>query len=305
MSLSVGQLQYNGVTIGPGGVAQLTTVQGLTGLPTARTGDVAQPNRHGMLGGYDFMGTRSITINCEVTATSGNFMPVNLETLRAAMQMSQVAAGGISAFGGPQCLQFNFGQGGSGTVGVNRWVAARIRKFDDTVDISFAGGNFQTGLAKVQILAETIDPFIYDTNIQTASVGLTTQTGGLTFPAGAPFLFGSQTGGVLQATNLGSVVGPCLMTVTGPCTNPRIEQETTGVTLQFNMTLGASDTLVLDTFYGSAILDGTVSRTNDLASGSYINAFGIQPGVNNIGFFSSDATATGATLTVEWANTWA
>ena len=298
MSLSIGQLEYNGVIIGPGGTAQLTSVDGLTGLPTSRNQDVNRPNAQGMLGGWDFMGNRSITIAAEVTATGGNYMPVNLETLRAALLMSTGSTGGVNP-DASQTLTFNLGTSG------DRRVAGRVRKLDAPVDVAFIGSAGQSGIVKVSIMLDCIDPLIYDATTQSSTIGLTIATGGLTFPVTPPFTFGSQSGGNIYAVNNGSIAGPAYMTIAGPCLNPRVEQKTSGVTLQWNTQLNAGDSLVVDTFFGSAILNGTAPRLDVLAPGSYITAFDIQPGTNDIGFYSDDVTDPGGTLTLEWANTWA
>jgi hypothetical protein len=308
MALAPGTMTYNGVTLGPGGTAQIVDVDGLTGLPANRNGDVARPNAQGMLAGYDFMGTRSITLDLEVTATGGNTMPVNLETLRAAFQMSTATQGGMSPLAS-QVLAYNFGQGGTTTTnpGYNRQVIARVRKVDAPVNIEFASGAFQYGIAHVSVLLESIDPTIYDANQQTGSTGLQASSGGFTFPATFPATFGTQSGGLLYCTNLGSTACYPLLTITGPCVYPRVEQQSTGVTLQFNTTLAATDILVVDCYNGTATLDGTVSRLNALAAGSYISTFTIPASATAqvVGFYSQDASPTGATLTVAWANCWA
>lgn len=304
MSLALGQMTYNGANIGPGGIAQLAGVTGLTALPANRMGDVSRPNAHGMLGGYDFMGTRSVVMNLEVTAGGGNTMPVNLELLAEAMLMKTVAAGGVVPADSSQILTYNFGQS-MGGAGVNRRVCGRVRKFDAPIDIAFAADAYQHGVAHVSVLMECIDPLIYDAVVQSASVGLSQTSGGLTFPVTPPFLFGSQTGGLIFAANSGGIAGPAYMTIAGPCQNPLIQQQTTGVTIQFNTTLNTGDQLVIDTWAGSAVLNGTASRVNTLAPGSFIEPFTIAPGSNNIAFFSSDSGPTGATLTLNWSNTWA
>ena len=304
MTLAAGNMTYNGVTLGPGGIAQIASVDGLAALPASRTGDVDRPNAQGMLPGYDFMGTRSITLNLEVTATGGNTMAANLETLRAAFLMQTVGSGGINPTAS-QVLVFNFGSATTGQPGYNRQVSGRVRKLDALIDIAYAAGQFVSGIAVVPVLIECADPLIYDANIQSQSVGLQVAVGGLTFPATPPFTFGSSTGGFVTADNVGSIAGPMYVTINGPCINPRIEQQTTGVTVQFNTTLGASDVLVVDSYNGSAVLNGTASRESTLAPGSYITALTVVPGNNTIGFYSSDVTSTAATMTVEWSNTWA
>lgn len=296
MTLAVGLMTYNGITIGPGGQAQLVDVNGLTGLPANRSGDVSRPNADGMLAGYDFMGARTVTIDLEVPVA-------NIETVRQAFLMGRTTGGGMNP-PASQVLVFNFGQG-SGGVGVNRQVTARCRKFDDTVDVAFAAGNWTAGIVSAAAQLVTVDPLIYDASTQTASVPLSTSSGGFTFPAAFPAGFGSQSGGLITAVNFGTVACPPLLTITGPCVTPRVQQQTSGVTLQFNTTLNSGDTLVVDCWAGSAILNGTASRLNVLAPGSFITAFQIQPGSNTLGFYSSDASPTGATLTAKWSNCWA
>lgn len=309
MSLSAGNMTYNGVTLGPGGTAEIVSVQGLTGLPVNRTADVARPNAQGMLAGYDFTGDRQVTLTLEVTGnpSTATTMQENLTTLRQAFLMNTTCGGGVYGYANgvetPQ-LVYNLGEGNGG-VGVTRQITARCRKLDDTADVAFAAGNFQYGITQVQVLLDAVDPLIYDNNLQTASVGLTVATGGLTFPLTFPATFGSQSGGFIYATNSGSFACPPYITITGPCQNPRIEQQTTGVSVQFSTTLNTGDTLVVDAYSGSAVLNGTASRLNALAPGSYINQLSVPPGTSTFGFFSSDATATGATMTVAWSNCWA
>lgn len=300
-ALALGQMSYNGVTFGPGGVAQIVSVEGLTGFPDVRDSDVSRPNLDGMLAGYDWLGGRSISLDLEVTATGGQTVAQNLALVRAAFQKSTSIGSGVASPTG-QRLVYNLGEGGSAGPGVNRWVTARTRKFDNTVDAAFAGGGFQNGYATLQVQMETVDPFIYDGTIQTATVGLATLAGGWTFPWQFPWQFGSSAGGLIYAPNLGWATCYPVITFTGPCTNPRVEQETTGATMGFNLTLAATDTLVVDCYAGTATLDGQVDRMSTIQAGSTV--ISIPPGSNTLGFFSNDAAPTGAQMTVQWANTW-
>lgn len=309
MTLTSGQMTYAGVLLGPGGSAQIVSVDGLTGLPTSRNGDVGRPNGQGMLAGYDFMGDRQVTLTLEVTGdpSTGVTLEENLTALRQAFLMSTSCGGGVygmaNGLATPR-LTYNLGEG-SGGVGINRQITARCRKFDATVDVAFAAGNFQYGITQAAVLLDAVDPLIYDADVQTASVGLTVASGGLTFPLTFPATFGSQSGGFVYATNSGSFACPPYITITGPCTYPRIEQQTTGVTVQFDTTLNAGDVLAVDAYAGTAILNGVASRLNALAPGSYITQLSVPPGTSTFGFYSSDASATGASMTVAWANCWA
>lgn len=297
MSLSFGQMSYGGVTLGPSGTAQITKVDGLTGLPDVRNGDQPRPLAQGLMSGYDFLGGRVITLDLQVVAGSGMTMQQNLNALRTAFAITQSISGGPLAT--PQ-LAFNFGEqdlSGNGTV---RFVVARVRKFDAQVDLPFAvnGGSFAT--PAVQMIAS--DPRIYDNTLQSSTVGLIVAAGGLTFPLTFPITFSASTGGLVTASNAGNIDCPPVITITGPVTNPRVQQQTTGQQLQFNLTMANTDVLVLDCYAQTATLNGTVSRMNTLAAGS--QWFTIQPGSNTLGFYSSDASATGATMQVQWRNAW-
>jgi Phage tail protein len=303
MALSFGQMTYNGVQIGPGGIAQIVSVVGLGG-PVSRNSDVARPNQSGMLAGFDYAGDRQITLALDVVSAQGNTGLQNLESVQAAFQYTQALAGGLNA-PSSALLTYNLGQSGTSpsTPGYNRFVVVRPRKLDWTLDTSGAAGDFQTGLISVAILLDAVDPTVYDANVQQSTVGLTVATGGLTFPLSFPVTFGGSSGGFVYATNSG--YAPCypLITVLGPCSGPRIQQQTTGQYLDFGFFVGYGDELVIDTYAGSAVLNGSASRLNQLLPGSQFFSL---PGntTSTLGFYSQDGVATGATMTVAWTNAW-
>lgn len=302
-TLSIGQCTYNGIQIGPGGVAQWNTILGLTGLPSVRAGNVVRPNDQGMLAGFDYLGERTITFKLEVTSTKGgNTMQQNLALVRAAFQPSTSLGGGVNAPSNQQ-LTFNLGEA-NGTTGVNRSITARCEKFEDVVDLGWAAGSFVAGLAMIDVQMSATDPRIYDDVVSSQAVGLTIAAGGWTFPWTFPWTFTTSSGGLVVAVNNGTYNCPPYITITGPCLNPRIEQQTTGQTLQFNTQLNSGDVLAIDCYAGSAILNGTVSRLNALAPGSYITNIQAVPGSNTFGFYSADGSATGAQMTVNWTSCW-
>ena len=228
----------------------------------------------------------------------------NLSLLRAAFQPVEQLGGGLNA-GSAYRLVYNMGEGGSSSAnaGYNRFVTCRTRKFDAQINPGFAASAFMVGIIPVTVLLDAVDPTIYDANVQSAQVGLTVAAGGWTFPWSFPWAFTTSTGGLVYATNAGWA--PCfpLITIVGPCINPRIEQQTTGETVGFTTTLASTDTLVVDCYNGSAILNGTASRLNTLTPGSQFFSL---PGAetSTVGFYSSDATSTAATMTVASANTY-
>jgi hypothetical protein len=144
------------------------------------------------------------------------------------------------------------------------------------------------------------DPLVYDSVLQTASTGLPSPTAGLTFNATPNFVFGASTGGSFQLTNSGNYNAPMVVTITGPCTHPvlKIGSQFLG----FNVTLGPTDTLVIDTGAQTATLNGTADRTGTIDTGS--TWLTLAPGVNTVGVSSSDSAAVAAVFTGAFRNAW-
>lgn len=299
MTLSVGQATFNGVALGPSGIASIVDVDGLTGLPTVRGNDVVRPTATGMLAGYDFLGDRTVTLTLEVYGSGATTMQQNLASLRAAFAAQQTLGGGVLAT--PQ-LVYNFGEADGSGNGTNRLLVCRPRKFDAKVDLPFAAGSFVGGMATVSVQLVAVDPRIYDATLQSQTVGLIVAAGGLTFPLSFPITFSASTGGLVVAGNAGSIDCPPVITISGQCQNPRVQNQTTGQQVQFNFSMISTDVLVLDCYAQTATFNGTVSRMNAFAPGS--QWFTIPPGGATLGFYSSDSSNTGATMQVQWRNAW-
>src|ERR1017187_891607 len=63
------QLNYNGLTMGPGTVFEFQKLEGFD-MPTVRTGDAGRARDHGLFIGLDLMGGREITVTGDMLATS-------------------------------------------------------------------------------------------------------------------------------------------------------------------------------------------------------------------------------------------
>ena len=98
---------------------------------------------------------------------------------------------------------------------------------------------------------------------------MTTTTGGLTFDLTFDLTFSASSGGdTVTVTNDGNVPTPAVFTIDGPVSNPTIENTTLGKELSFDIVLGASDQLVVDTAARTVVLNGTASRYNTLTPDS-------------------------------------
>ena len=162
----------------------------------------------------------------------------------------------------------------------------------------------QTGtVAAWQIQFAAPDPLRYATVASTASCGLATTTGGLTFPLAFPLDFGvGAGGGTLLLTNAGNTATWPTWTITGPVTNPVILNTATGQRLALSgLTIDAGQTLTLDTDARTVMLQGVASRRGKLTADSAW--FGLRPGATPIAFQASTYDVN-ANLSAAWRSAW-
>jgi hypothetical protein len=126
----------------------------------------------------------------------------------------------------------------------------------------------RVGSTDVQFQCFAEDPRIYDSSLVVATVNQgVAVTVGMGFPLGFNIDFGGNASpDFTNATNLGNRPTPAVITIPGPVTNPRIYNDTTGDELRFNITLEAADTLVIDLYYKTVMLNGTANRRSTLAA---------------------------------------
>lgn len=158
----------------------------------------------------------------------------------------------------------------------------------------------RTGMTPLQLLMYAEDPRIYDNliNSQVIPYGGAATTG-FGFNLGFNFGFGVTipTDGAFVSVG-GNRPTPVLFTITGPVTDPRILNETDSKTLSFSITLGALDTLVVDTVNRTVTFNGSVNRRDALLSADW---FLLNPGNTFIRFGGASGSGT---LTVAYRNAW-
>lgn len=299
MTLNSWQMSYNGVFFGAGFEAQIVSIDGLRALPAIRNADSPRPRDQGLLAGLDLAGPRVITLVLAIEGSSMADLDAQLTALEVAFT-HQVQ--------NPLPLQYQIaGQS-------NRIVYVRPRKRNVMLNFEYQAAAY----AEMTVELDSLDPRIYDVTTQVAQVGLPAPFTGVTFapptgsaahgppPAGSltfPVVFGSG-GGVNTVTvvNGGGYFTPLYATIQGPCTNPVITNNTTGAVVALEITLGSTDSLLIDMDAHNILLDNTVSRRNTLIPGSLF--FDLQPGATSISFNSSDTSLVAGTLTLNWNNAW-
>lgn len=274
---------FNGLSFGPGTDVQLSKIEGLRALPGIRSGDVPKAQRAGSYAGLDFYDERIFTVDFEVFAPSQPFESV-VSGLANALQI-------IS----DPTLQLPFEFLLPGWV-ESRRLLCRPTKGGTPIDEWF---QFNRAMIPVEFTAN--DPLIYSSTLHSASAGLPSPTAGLTFPVTFPVTFGSSTGGSIPVENVGNETTAPVITITGPVTNPTVSLTATGAFIKLNITLSASDTLVIDMGARTVLFNGA-SRLNTIVTGS--SWWGIPKGAYSIGVASTDSAAVAAQFTVQWRDAW-
>lgn len=166
---------------------------------------------------------------------------------------------------------------------------------------SFLAGSSQGDTwQEVVVDLQAPDPCWTDANA--LSQTLAGLTGGLAFPAYFPAHFAAQ-GSTMSVTNTGDIDAPVALTIPGPCTNPVVENLTTGEQIALTMTVESGESVIINTAYGDLICrlqaaDG--SQTNAMQYLSAASTFWqLQPGENVITY---SATSGSAAVTLEYAS---
>lgn len=261
----------------PGDFVDINRVAGLDNAPYRET----YRDREGGNGGFvdaEFEKTRSISLEGTVYSTPSE-IALFLDQLK-----ENYAPGNT-----PQ--PFYFSPGGVG----ERLVFAKALgvKYDWTTAL-------RTGTTPVKFELAAEDPRIYDAPLQTVIVPLGTAiTTGFGFSLGFPFGFGGTTGAGdgANAFNAGSRETPAILTITGDvAVDPLIVNDSCGCSLQFGISLAATDILTIDLANKTVVLNGVANRRNALIDPQW---FMLMKGDNFLRYRAASA-GPGSQLTVEY-----
>lgn len=113
----------------------------------------------------------------------------------------------------------------------------------------FLAGRKSQGRVWQEVVVDLIaaDPNWYDADA--LPIILSSNTGGLSFPAAFPAFFGVA-GSSMEIINSGDISTPIQVEIPGPCTNPSIENLTTNETIELTLTVASGETVLIDTTYG-------------------------------------------------------
>ena len=275
-------VEYNGAVVGDDEDVSLVEIAGLADLPGVRTADRTILRRHGLHAGDDFMGGKSVTLTLEVEAATDAALASRVAELSAAFQV-----------GDEQAMVFQVpGVAGGG----KRILYARPRAISAPI-----GLDWLYRLPVIQVRLDASDPRLYAFTEDSETDTLPTTGGGMEFDETPPITFGAvSTGGLFTCTNAGTFTTWPVIKLTGPVTDPRVTNVTTGQTLELDLTVDAADHVVIDTGARTILLNGTASRYSSLTAGS--DWWGLGPGDNELRYEAS--TTTASNITVTWRSAW-
>lgn len=158
----------------------------------------------------------------------------------------------------------------------------------------------RTGITPIQFLLYAEDPRMYDNNLQSIVIPFGgAATTGFSFDFEFDLGFGASIPPFGSFVNVGgNRPTPPIFTLDGPLVDPRIINDTDSKSLNFTITLGASDSLVVDPANRTVTLNGSTNRRNALTT---LDWFFLNPGETFIRFGGASGTGT---LTIEYRNAW-
>jgi len=237
-------------------------------MPVVRSNDLPRAGQHGVLSGDDRLGERPVSATILIRPSTDIAEQAARRTLAGAWQPRLSTA----------------------TIGL-WWMEDNGQKYVLFGKPRGSGSALQPTLpTEARFLAT--DPRIYAAAQTVLSTGLPTLSGGLSFPASAPFVFGTAgAGGSLAASHNGTIETPWVATFTGPLVAPAIEHSGQARTLSLSgASLAAGETLVIDSAARTVLLNGTASRYSWLAATS--SWFTLEPGSNALRFTAASGSGT-------------
>lgn len=270
------EVEFNGFLFNGANNFELVQLDMFSGA-AMRSSDIARPLDHGMFKGNDFYADRVIPLHLEIWGTDDTTFKTALTKALTAFTTQVIEL--------PLVTQLPI----FGKVQSN----VRVRRRSGVKqDLKYG---LHVGDMVIEFVAT--DPRIYSNTLNSATSNLQSPTGGITFPLTFDLVFGSSTSPITNVTNNGTFETRPLVTITGPITNPNIENVTTGNILNLVGTIAAGDSLYVDFLNHTILLNNTASRYSWLQNPQ--NWWTLIPGTNQIRF-SGTAGAGTPTINIQW-----
>lgn len=127
---------------------------------------------------------------------------------------------------------------------------------------------------------------------------------GRTYPRSYPLRYpaGGQTSPTVIASNIGNRDSTAVVSFTGGVNQPGVVNAETGATVQFDISLSATDYLEVDLGNQTALLNGTASRRSSLMSGS--TWFALPPGDTRLRMIGAPDGTGAPSMYVRYRSAW-
>jgi hypothetical protein len=259
------QMQLGALLLGAGTPYEMDGQAALVGwddLPGLDTADVPRPNAPGDYAGTYFPQGRIITCQLSVHG-DGPGHAANVAALRAATTASIAAET-------PLAVRL---------AGLITYVSARCIQRSIPTGVNYATG----ATAKATLQFKATDPRRYVTTLFSASTAPPTSSGGITWPITWPITWSTLgSGGSVNVVNTGDFDTPPVITIRGPMTTPFVVRQDTGDVLEFNTSLAASDTVVVDVLADTVTLNGTQTGSLLTDRSAPVSSFRMPPGTTGL-----------------------
>lgn len=266
------------------GVAGYRVEAFAVGSPAPRAVALARPSGNGATDSTQFYGPRTVEIIGTVIGTTAADLWASLDDLKGALSLGAV-----------RILRFR-------REGLTFDERMEVR-VDSPVDVPLEPSNVSP-VVRWGVSLFAADPRMYSDTLNTGTYDPTDSgAGGLAFPLAFPLTFDASEGvGRLTVENEGTISTPATFTITGPVTNPTLDNDTTGESVYFTgLALASGDTVVLDTRDRTVLLNGTTLRP-DLVDPALTDWFDLEPGVNLLRLRGDDMVTTETELSVSYRN---
>lgn len=276
------QIGESGPILGPDEPYVVTNVDGF-GVPHVRTGDNPRPEDVGIYFGRDFIGARTVIVDVTVTGDDDADALTNFDALMAAWQLATPDS--------TAAMPLKLRLPGRGNVRVHG------RPRDVSADLS----NLNAGRIPCTLLFATDSPAILSDTLLTVTVGLAEAGAGRTYPRVYPLVYGAgASGGIIHATNAGNYASRPVVTIVGPCVNPKVEDVPAGAFMQCIISLASTDTLAIDFDARTILLNGANRYGTKTIDSTW---WELAPGTSEV-HFTANAFQAGATCTLAWRPAW-
>lgn len=260
-----GQLEYNGLVIGDDIVSFCEEITGWDDLPELETSRTDWAMYHGGVVGRYYARGRTITWQGVVHNLDSPLFPNTIAGIRAAFTANTAEA----------------------------QIPIYVRTHDTTlvaygscVKRSIPNDRVFGSVRKASLALQFFcpDPRKYTTYLATGSTLFPSVSGdGLDYPLVYPLDYGDPVvTGEVPMTNLGDAPAPVVYTVTGPCTNPSIWNDTTSAHVTFYVTLSGDESLVVDTGAQTAKIGSADRLYTKSVESSPLLMMELAPGGNSI-----------------------